>query len=174
MPGNVRTMRSICARGKQLPVGLFGEQSSSSRVSPSVAASSCPLVEREVGLERNLAHRHVVDRGGHLVHAVSRRDRHGVVQSRLAENAECEIDRLVRSVADEYFLRGDALDFRQAPLEFALPRIGITVAAVVVGVLVRVEEDAEFGPDTRRGPSSRGPASGCSGDRVRVCPYRSS
>ena len=40
MPGNVRTMRSICARGKQLPVGLFGEQSSSSRVSPSVAASS--------------------------------------------------------------------------------------------------------------------------------------
>ena len=101
-------------------------------------------IEREPGFERDFAHFDVVDGGGHFVHAVGRGDRDGVVPSRFTENAEHQVDRFVRAVADEDPLRCDALDFGDAPFERLLVRVGVAVVSVFVGAFVGVEVDAQF------------------------------
>jgi len=101
-------------------------------------------IQRETGLQLHLAHLHVVDRRRHLVHAVSRGDRHRIVPPGFAEQPEHQVDRFVRTVADEDLFDRYALDFRQPPFQVFLMRVGVAVVVVVVRVFVGVEVDAQF------------------------------
>lgn len=135
----------MVAVGKLLAVGLFGEQSHSRRVLASVAAEQLVRVERKILLELYFADLHVVDFGGHFVHAVSRGDGYGVVHFRFAEYPVNQIYRFVRAVAHEDAFHRDALDLRKACLERLLARVGVAVDSVVVRIFVGVEGYAQLG-----------------------------
>ena len=98
-------------------------------------------VQAEVGPQEDLAHRNVVGRCGYLVHPVTGADGHGVVSARRAEETEHQVDRLVTAVAEEEALRRDALERGKALLQGLLARVRIAVDAILVGILVGVQED---------------------------------
>ena len=102
-------------------------------------------VERKILLELYFADLHVVDFGGHFVHAVSRGDGYGVVHFRFAEYPVNQIYRFVRAVAHEDAFHRDALDLRKACLERLLARVGVAVDSVVVRIFVGVEGYAQLG-----------------------------
>ena len=99
--------------------------------------------EGEVVVQLHFAQRHIVDVGRHAVHAVAGTDGDGVVHARDAEDAEAEVDGLVAAVADEDTVRADALESGDARLQGFLTGVGIAVVAIVEGIFVGVEENAD-------------------------------
>ena len=122
----------MSAAGKALPVGLFGEQSHSSLVRSSAAASRASTGRAYSSLD-------VVDVGGDAVHAVGRGDRDGVVDAGAAEDAVGEVDGLVAAVADEDLLPAHSFQGGDALFQILLVRVGVAVDPVLVGVFVGVE-----------------------------------
>ena len=99
--------------------------------------------EGEIVVQLHLAHLHVVDVCCHTIHAVAGTDGNGIVNTRRAEDAEAEVDGFVAAVTNEDVCRGNALEGGDVCLECFLTWVGVAVVAVVVGILVGIEEDAD-------------------------------
>ena len=91
------------------------------------------------GLERHLAHGHIVDGSRHRIHAVSGGYGYHIVDTWLAKYAETEVDGLVAAVAHEHLFGRDALELCYLALQRLLVWVGVAVDAIVVRAFVGIE-----------------------------------
>ena len=96
--------------------------------------------QREIiRVECHLSQCHIIRCRRHFIHAIRRRDGHGVVDAGAAENPKAEVDGFVTSVAHENLLNADSLYFRNQCLERFLVWVGVSVDTVLIRTLVGIE-----------------------------------
>ncbi len=95
----------------------------------------------EIGCEQLLTAFHTVEVGQHLVHAVGGRQDNHVVLPRFAVGAKNQVEHLITTIAEKDAVGIHALDGRDALLQCALQRVGITVHTRLEWTFVGIKKD---------------------------------